>query len=77
MATGYQSGGPGGGSGSGQGGSYGGLGASVTDNSRLYGSVVTPDHYGSQGAGATATSNRGGGYLKVTASNVVQIGTSL
>ena len=74
---GYQTGGAGAGASSGQGGSYGGLGVSVTDNTVLYGSVETPDHYGSQGFGATASSHRGGGYIKVVASEVVQIGKRL
>ena len=72
---GYRTGGSGGGSGGGQGGSYGGLGVSVSDNTVLYGNVATPDHYGSEGAGATASTNRGGGYIKIVASDSVQIGT--
>ena len=72
--AGYSADGPGGGASSGQGGSYGGVGTGVTDVSMLYGSIETPDHYGSQGFGATSTSNRGGGYIKVVATESVQIG---
>lgn len=72
--TGYKTGGPGSGTVSGQAGSYGGLGGGVTDASKLYGNVENPNHYGSNGFGATSTSGRGGGYVKIVATQYVQIG---
>ena len=74
VGTGHTSGGPGEGTSSGQGGSYGGLASGVTDPSKLYGSVETPEHYGSNANGATASSGRGGGYIKVVAEDYIQIG---
>ena len=68
--TGYKSGG----TGEGSAGSYGGLGNGITDVNKLYGSVETPDHYGSNAVGASDSNGRGGGYIKIIASNYVQIG---
>ena len=76
-SPGYSADGPGGGSTSGQGGSYGGFGTTVDNGARLYGSIETPDHYGSQGAGASSTTHRGGGYIKIVATESVQIGLNI
>lgn len=70
VGTGPTAGGTGAGTSASQAGSYGGLGAGVTDTSKLYGSVITPDHYGSSGN----SGGRGGGYISIIASEYVVVG---
>ena len=69
--TGYQTGGPGAATSLSQGASHGGSGL---DNSNApYGNVKTPMTYGSNGQGATESTKRGGGQLKLDVSNTITI----
>ena len=66
--VGFISNGPGAGTTSGEGGSHGGFGGNVDVVSRLYGDILNPRAYGSNGFGASSSSGRGGGQLELVVS---------
>jgi hypothetical protein len=70
VGTGYESGGAGAAS-SGQGATHGGRG--VGNTKATYGSIQSPMTYGSNGNGATSSSGRGGGQLKLVVSNTLTV----
>ena len=71
VGTGYKTGGPGAATRSSQGASHGGNGLDNSD--APYGNVRQPMTYGSNGQGATSSSKRGGGQIKLDVSNSLTI----
>lgn len=71
VGTGFKTGGPGAPSSTGQGASHGGKGLGNTKTP--YGNVKTPMAYGSNGPGATATTKRGGGQIKIVTTGSVTV----
>lgn len=67
---GYSSGGPGQPSSGSSGASHGGAGRNTADpTSLIYGSIVSPKVYGSNGYGATSSSGTGGGQIELVVTN--------
>lgn len=71
VGKGYKSGGPGAASTSSQGATYGGTGHA--SSKATYGSITGPNKYGSNGNGATSSSGRGGGQIKLSVSNTLTV----
>lgn len=71
VGTGYKSGGAGAAASSSQGATYGGRGVSNTKST--YGSIESPMSYGSNGNGATDSSGRGGGQLKLVITKTLSV----
>ena len=71
VGTGYKTGGPGSATNSSQGASHGGNGRYNSD--APYGNVRKPMAYGSNGQGATSSTKRGGGQIKLDVSNSLTI----
>ncbi|KAH3880032.1 hypothetical protein DPMN_003944 [Dreissena polymorpha] len=71
IGAGFVSNGPGSPSASGQGATHAGSGVGNTKS--VYGSVSSPITYGSNGFGATTSSGRGGGQIKLSATNTITV----
>ena len=71
VGMGYKTGGPGAATSSGMGASHGGNGLDNTE--APYGNVRQPMTYGSNGQGATSSTKRGGGQIKLDVSNSITI----
>jgi len=75
VGAGFKSGGPGTASSGGQGATHGGRG--VGSMATSYGNIKEPNTYGSNGAGATLTTGRGGGQIKLVVSGALNIDGSI
>lgn len=71
VGSGFKSNGPGEATTTSQGASHGGNGHS--NSKALYGNVKTPMQYGSNGKGATASTKRGGGQLKLEVAGTITV----
>lgn len=71
VGKGFKTGGPGSASAAGKGATYGGTGHGNTK--ATYGSIKSPNKYGSNGNGASSSSGRGGGQVKLVVSKTLTV----